>query len=654
MLTKKTLSCHVALLVALFVAGWAHGIVKAPTWTQQLSAPVNWQQMTMSGTLIVATHDGLLGLDTKTGLQVWRHADLRGIKVDGFEEIPGSALVVLTQGQRDKRIIVLDALKGTVVFDSRKENLAQILDKRILHNSSGLLIAGFEVGKPKTTLFLYDISTGKRRWKSDALHSGKGKMIAFLSAIVAATQNISPISSSPVELSDGTFLLAAGGDIYRMGADNGAVVWKTAFPWGSPHLYLSEIHPNRVFVGAGFGGEEYLEGNQSIYHALDLDSGRTLWEKPKTFRGAFNPNVIFADEGLLVSEYTASKGWLRLLDYDSGKSLWGKKGRGLKIKGGVAGHALSGRHMAITTGYDSAWNDEGIEYYFYVVDLIAGKLTFKKPVKIRGELIATRTLPSGVLYATTHEINVLDISSGKKLNPNQLKSKRQIKSVADDHFLYAFAQDSGLLHKLDLRSGLVSTLSGEKVKLKGKDKSRGLEIRADRIVLIGQQSVVAWDKQGSLIFNQYHKAPQRPVVLRALLYAQAARSAARSFASGVYAGGFAQASSHADKGGAEHLVTSELSAGYAQMSQGYGRLVGSYWRAASERFQASKQSRDFVFMMIRQENKRFGLAQVNKDTGNIVGVIDLGKEKQPKYQVDDIGGLVFRQTSASEITAYQY
>ena len=175
-------------LLAILLAAClpAHAVVKAPAWTVDLGNPVRWQQMTMAGTLLVATRNELRGLDAATGQVVWRLSGLETIDNGGFEEIPGTALIVLADGRDDTRIVVLDALKGTMVFDSRAENLVQILDKRVLAKTGNLLIAGFETGKPETTLFMYDIASGKRRWRSSALHSGKGKMVTFLTAVLEA------------------------------------------------------------------------------------------------------------------------------------------------------------------------------------------------------------------------------------------------------------------------------------------------------------------------------------------------------------------------------------------------------------------------------------------------------------------------------------
>ncbi|MDH3644641.1 MAG: PQQ-like beta-propeller repeat protein [Gammaproteobacteria bacterium] len=628
--------------------------VKTPSWKSELNAPVRWQHMTMFGTLIVNTNLGLVGIDATSGKRLWAHKSLATVVADNAEEIPATPLVVLDDGADDARIVIVNVVDGTIVFDSKREGLVQILDKRVLPRSGGLLIAGFEAGKPQTTLFMYDMATGTRRWRSDALHSGTGKLMTFLTAVIEVTQNISPLSSGPLELDDGSFLLAASGKIYRMRADNGAVMWKQSFGWGYPELYLNDAHPERVFVGAQSGGEEYMEGTQSVYHSLALDTGEPIWKKPAQFRGAFNPHLVFATAGLVISEHTEGGGRMRMLDYHSGDSLWGKKGRGLKIKGGIVDHAFVNNQLVITTGFDSAWNDKGTEYLMYVVDLDQGALRTKKPTSVRGRLRYTSALPSGLLYVTSHEVNVLEPATGKLLNNTAVRSKRPIVATRDADTLYAFTTDDGLVHKLDLSSGRLTPFSTAKVKLQGKDTLAGLEVRPDGLVLLGQQSLVAWDRSGTVVFESYHPAPKRNAFLQALLYAQAARSAAASFASGAYAVGFADASNNTNPGTVGREITTGFAEGYADMSEGYAGLAMDYFKAARSRFQASAAARDFVFMMVRQDNRRIGLAQVSKDSGAIVSVIDLGRETKPNYQVDDIGNQIFHQTDPSVIVAYQF
>ena len=117
---------------------------------------------------------------------------------------------------------------------------------------------------------------------------------------------------------------------------------------------------------------------------------------------------------------------------------------------------------------------------------------------------------------------------------------------------------------------------------------------------------------------------------------------------------FARASNQLETDTLGREITDGFSEGYTQLSEGYTGLAADYFRAARARFQASTDSRNFVFMMVRQENKRIGLAQVSKADGNIVGTIDLGRDKKPSYQVDDIGNVVFYQPDPRELLAFQF
>jgi outer membrane protein assembly factor BamB len=648
-MTFSRLLLGLALLPGLLCAN-----VQEPSWRSELTSPINWQHMTTTGTLLVNTRDGLHGLDARTGKTLWQHANLASVVADNVEEIPRSPLVVLDDGADDTRIVILNLMDGTIVFDSRAEGLVQILDKRLLPRSRGLLIAGFEPGKPETTLFVYDLADGKRRWRSDALHASDNRLMTFLTAVIEVTQDISPLHAGPIELKDGSFLLSANGKIFRMGSEDGNVVWQQSFPWGAPQLYLSDAHPDRVFVGSQYGGEDTMEGNQSAYTSLDVATGKPHWAQPVKFRGAFNPHIVFAERGLVISEHTQGKGWVRMLDYETGESLWGKKGRGHKVKGGIVDHAFFGNDLVVTTGFDSAWNDKGTEYLLYVLDARTGEPHFDKPALVKGRLRYTKALPTGLLYVTSHEVNVLDPRTGTLVNDTLVRARTPVVTTADDDRLYAYNGDDGLLYRLSLATGTIQPLSATKLTLEGKDVPSLLELRDNRVVLMGQQSVAAWNDQGSVLFNRHHPAPKRNALLRALLYAQAARAAMASAASGVYAAGFAQASTEVEEGSLGQAVTEGLSEGYTEMAEGYGGLARDYWRTAGERFQASAAARDFVFMMVRQDNKRYGLAQVSKDTGEIMSIIDLGKEKDPAYQVDDIENQIFHQTGPRQLVAYSF
>ena len=134
----------------------------------------------------------------------------------------------------------------------------------------------------------------------------------------------------------------------------------------------------------------------------------------------------------------------------------------------------------------------------YVVDLNQGALRSKKPTAVRGRLLYTLPLASGVAYVTSHEVNVLNPATGALMNKPMIRSKRPVVATRDAHTLYAFTQDEGMVYKLDIGTGKLAPFATTRVKLQGKDAPLAIE--------------------------SHHPAPMRNAFLRALLYAQAART----------------------------------------------------------------------------------------------------------------------------------
>ena len=96
----------------------------------------------------------------------------------------------------------------------------------------------------------------------------------------------------------------------------------------------------------------------------------------------------------------------------------------------------------------------------------------------------------------------------------------------------------------------------------------------------------------------------------------------------------------------------------AQVGNAYGELgnaassyAGAAFKRANMRHKATTQGRDFMFIMSKQE-KDIVLLKVSKLTGKIEGEIDLGKDREPVYAVDDITGQVYYRTGDAALTSY--
>jgi outer membrane protein assembly factor BamB len=472
----------------------------------------------------------------------------------------------------------------------------------------------------------------------------------LLVAIAQVGMGVEAVHADPRELDDGSLLFSAMGAVQRLDAATGKTLWKTK-TGNSKVLTLTGQHPGVLYVGSEEGGEE--SPYYSTFHALDLETGSPAWEKPQRYRGALNPLMISTGEGLIVSERTQGNGRIRLLDYDSGSSLWGTKGRGIKARGGIVDYAFTDAGLVVTTGFDSSWNDKGTEYLLYVIDESAGDLRFKDPLKVKGRMLQSELLAQGLLYVTTHEVNVFDPATGTLVHEPLVRSKRPIVTRWTGDQLYAFNSAEGQLYRLDRNTAALERRSAAKVSLQGKDQPMELDIRDDGIVLTGRQSVVGFDDHGEVVFNAYHPAPKHHRLVQALMWAQAVRAAMASVDYGSAAVALSRASAETEEGTFAHELTSTMSEGFTEATEDLVGIAGQYAREARRRFQASKTARDFVFMMVRDDN-RLALAQVSKRDGSIVATIDLGRDKEPSYQVDDVSNRIFYRPRDSSIVAYDF
>ncbi|HSG64753.1 MAG TPA: hypothetical protein VLD39_07125, partial [Gammaproteobacteria bacterium] len=159
---------------------------------------------------------------------------------------------------------------------------------------------------------------------------------------------------------------------------------------------------------------------------------------------------------------------------------------------------------------------------------------------------------------------------------------------------------------------------------------------------------------GGLRFAVHHPAPRDPAWLRGLAWAAGIRAGMASAYSGLYSAAAASAAADAGTGTVEQQLAVGLQHGFSELQQGYAGLASDYVEFARRRYQASAESRDFVFMMTRDEDRGISLVQVSKLDGQILGSVDLGRDKEPSYQVDDVANQIFYRPSPSVIVSYRF
>lgn len=647
---KNKLTLLVSIFMLLFTSLNLNAQVNE-VWKKNLEGTVIWQKVNSFGNYMVCTSNELAAVNPETGEKIWSNSDFAGITEAQIEELTGSPLMSINQNEV---ISMVDPFSGDIKFNSSKAGVKDLQTKKVLFKSNGLLIAGKDA-ENNPVMLMIDLASGTTVWK---IEEKFGKII-----------NVN-------ELTKEDLLIVSLFNIYKINPISGDVIWKSATSkeaeqvesMGAFGALLGAMaeemvgdeefvlhfwkHPTKdIFLLGNDEKSERQSGDNTIvtyenyYNAFNIETGERLWEDPVSMSGQIG-KVEFYKDGMIILPNDGNNTKINFFNLDNPQPTWGKKAKGTKIKGGIY------NSLKVENGYllISGSNDKN---YLNFLDPEQGLMTFEKPVKINGQVIRTIDTPNGILYITTEEINILDPATGtlhftKPLacNPNMMQQK--------DDLLYLFDKKEKVVKAVNIQTAEIKNITNEQLKLEGKESPSNFELRENGILLSSEQNVALFDYNGSKVFQEYYEAPREPGLKRALLIAQAAR-AAYIGANAYYAAGQLQSAAPEIK--EEDAVSGAIVEGFGMVYEEMGNQATDFAtqsvQQAFARFKATAEGRDFiiVFGKIEKDN---ALLKVNKNTGKVDGSINLGKEKEPVYAVDDVTGQVFYKTSEAEITSYKF
>ena len=665
------------LLLSLFAAPVAagHAQTAAPAaagataaWTIKTKGDVRWQQVTPAGALLISTDAELAGVDIERGQVTWEKPELGGLPADSVRMVEGSLLM---EAARPGLLIVFDPVTGAVVFDSRRLSLAQVVTRRVLPQSGTLLVHGRRAAGPPVVA-LYDLVTGDQRWANEALFQqtepqkkGLGGLMQRLVTAASEATTLEVLQAGPDMIVVHTLM-----GLRALDARSGAVRWSATLPTaraGNParhvRLYPSLDKTDRIYVS--------FDDRLMAYR---LPDGQALWSKPPTIDGwvhgiVQHPNgIIILPESPPAKEATGNvrivngvvQTGLNVARYDDGTTIADKP---LRMRGTVTDALITGGSAVLAVDAES-------RTFVNVLDVATASVRLKKDVKIKGQLDYAELSPSGLLYisrpdaSTNAEVNVIDLGSGEPKFKDAIESGKPLGSgdynvaryslhhAVEGTTLYVFASHDHRLYAVDRTAGTFRALGGE-IKLQGDEDPVDMEIRPAGIVLIAPQNLVVVARDGQVSKQVYYPAPQLPGLLRALYRINAVRAGLYGAAASAYGDAFAQASRNATDTTARR-ITGQLATAY---TQGGAQLAGYSHQAASlasKRFKASLAVPGSVFMLTRApEGNGNVLLQIDKDTGLPRSRVDLGKEREPVYAVDDVAGMLFLKTAAGTLVGYR-
>ncbi len=662
-----------ALIAGVFTAAPAQTPAPAPSgataaWTLKMKGDIRWQQVTPAGALLVSTDGALAGVDIERGQVTWEKPELGGLPADSVRMVEGSLLM---EAARPGLLLVFDPVTGAVVFDSRRLSLAQIVTRRVLPQSGTLLVHGRRAAGPPVVA-LYDLATGEQRWANEGLFEqtepqkkGLGGLMQRLVTAASEATALEVLQAGPEMIVVHTLM-----GLRALDARSGAVRWSAVLPTaraGNParhvRLFPSLDKTDRIYVG--------FDDRLMAYRLAD---GQALWSKPPTIDGwvhgiVEHPNgIIILPESPPANQATGNvrivngvvQTGLNVARYEDGTTIADKP---LRMRGTVTDAMITGGSAVLAVDAES-------RTFVNVLDVATASLRLKKDVKIKGQLAYAELSPAGLLYisrpdaATNAEVNVIDVVSGEPKFKDAIESGKPLSSgdynaaryslhhAVEGTTLYVFASHDHKLYAVDRTAGTFRALGGE-IKLQGDEDPVAMEIRPAGLVLIAPQNLVIVTRDGQVKQQVYYPAPQLPGLLRALYRINSVRAGLYGAAASAYGDAFAQASRNATDSTARR-ITGQLATAY---SSGGAQLAGYSHQAAalaSKRFKASLAVPGSVFMLTRAPDGNGNvLLQIDKDSGQPRSRVDLGKEREPVYAVDDVAGMLFLRTASGTLVGYR-
>ncbi|HEX8040443.1 MAG TPA: PQQ-binding-like beta-propeller repeat protein [Chryseosolibacter sp.] len=653
----------------------------APSWSAKFKTPVNWQRVHSLGYLIISTGDGLYGVDPNDGKIIWENKSFPALNPDYYQEVDGTEFATVAYQTEKSATIPMQAIinvqSGKVLFDSQKEQIG-VLSRHVLPASGRLLVIGV---KPKTlsaSLFMYDIVSGQQLWTNDEMfkaEGGGGK--GFLGKLQAMGQqlgNLQSLTSEPLEMDDQTIIITHPNYVIRINSADGKVIWKNSIqPSVRAQLHFSPYRKGVVYVGtdvesdtgSGFSSSSSGQGQPqkfytNLYYAFDLQSGKPLWKEPAKENDKLN-RMILDERGIIICPLSSQKPTINLVDYETGKTMWGNKGKGIKAQGSVVSYIPTEKGLLITTAFDNAWNNKAEEFYLNMLDPKTGTLRYEKSIKLKGDLVRSELVPKGLLFITTKEVNILDPASGSLVWENSIEAGNSLNSdkvrpfptgEGKDGRIFVYSPKEKGVFQIDKQAGTFKKITAAKIEFEGKEMPNAIDVVKDGLVLSSEQNVMKIGFDGLVKFFKYYPAPRQPALMRALLAAQAVRAAYIGAAASAYSAAFAGAAAQSKDPGGKALGQ-ELSRGFGELGQAGFAYSAQAMKAFNARFKASMNTPGFVMMMTEQQKKGNQLVQVSKDNGEVASAIDIKNDREPEYDVDQIYNYIYYRPNGSEIVCYK-
>jgi hypothetical protein len=645
-------------LLLLGIGAHAHAQIK-PLWTRKISENVRWHMVTPLGNYVAGTSQGIIGINAEKGEVIWKNTSFGPLTVDKVSQVGSSPLISVNLGGE---VYMLEPYSGEIRFDSKKSGVSGIVDQKVLYQSNGILISGRN-SQNKDILLMSSLDDGHIVWK---IEEDFGRLVtaqelspdALLIVTLFYNYKINPKTGAIIwkndvsEVNAQAAKLGALGTLVKQAGANAAQSMQLNVQFfkhpTKPVFYVASEQEGKPANTGGFttttstgGGPSY----HTTYSAFDINDGKRLWAKPLDISGKMGP-IYFDEKGLVIMPDDGSNTKINCYDYSTQEGAWGKKGKGVSIKGGIYSYSKTNDGLILVSHSPSGKN------FVSLFSLSTMQLTFDKPISVDGTMVYSEHTPKGLLYVTTEEVNILNVSTGELLLGKGIRTTPSL-SVHKDNILYVFDLNENVLKSLDKANGSMSVVSVP-LKFEGKEVPTTIDVREKGILVSSSQNLALIGYDGKTIYQKYFVAPREPGLIRALQYAQAVRAAYIGAASYSASAAF-QSAGEQTKG--DDPMASAIYKGVGQAYSELGNAATDFakksFQQANARFKATKDAGNYTVVLTKQDKNNI-LMKVDKDSGVNSGTMDLGKDTAPDYVMDGVTGQIFYNTAGTGIAAYNF
>jgi len=653
-------------------------IAFAPIWAQQ-KADTIWKagfpddkvrfcMLTADGSPLVTSDNGeLFCVDATTGRINW---NTRVGNADGIRYYPGTPYIEVNG-------YVINPSNGAQVPLSNKAQTADgkpievkksyVFPQQNLILVYGDLKQGVIQGNVDQIFSAIDYSTGKARWvRNDMFRNTevqeKPKKLGFgglmketgRELVKDDAQNFKDgqnpgerFLTSPIPTKYGTVILPLNFGLHAINLEDGKMIWKKEYATVKKGLVqVKTNNPTTILSYSSDSSIVYVDRTDFL-EAVDVQTGKSVWiaNKSADVQPAF---LVQTEKGLLSLPAPEGGGALQnkritLYDPQNGKVIWE-----IKLKPGVKSYL---RHEGVFFLSLENTNDKET---VNGINLADGKLIYKDPVEIKGNLLNLKLIGNYLFLLGDREIQVADRNTGETTGKAVSKDKEDNWLIVTRpdcmYFMIAGAQK---LFKFDYASGIIKQQEQVTIDFKGKENPTNMEWYDRNLLIYSDQNALLLNGTDlKPIYQQYYKAPGKSVAGKIISGIKATGSLVSSIANATVTaiGGLVTVAAFASDDVQQiatlypeetnSIMSSIMTATFEKGKETASDVkdMSQNIREISRRFKASKKSQDYLYMLSYDSEEDLSVLQVSKKTGQAISSVALRKkDKSPSYMIDEIG-----------------